>query len=621
MVSRRNFFTITVLMLIIFFLCMFSVNMKDALNEYTINPYAQAAGGRLTQSGVYVPGTAEPGGSRPRVVLVGAGTGTLRDVVWEWAAYSKRSMEAFGSLEAYRQAAGQEDAPEFLVIDSATVDWTEADGVRFLAEQAERGTNLVFPSLPSASVLARSKPARELLGIRGIEAEETTAAGLHLYSGFLLGGETVYLPREEEKTQGEERALLFPGDTDAAGWPTFPWYRLASGTKVYMKGIPEDESVETEDYPPLIWRRSCGTAYVFAVNGGYMEGSGGLGILSAMAAQAHPYELYPVLNAQNMVFTGFPSLAEENSEELERLYARTLPQMLQEILWPNAWLIMDRYQYRISCMMTPQLDYRDNALPNGEAIVYYLKTFREQGTEMGLSGLDMSGLAVEEKLREDEAFLQEAAGGFEFSSFYAGGLSGAALEAALGEDVLASVRTVVTDYEEGGARVVGLLSERVTAQTALNTGLDYTYRGDFLVRCLETALGYLNISYDMARVAYPEDSGDAWEKLTQDFGITVSRYANAFGGFESTTVSECDLRIRNFLALDYQEERREDTIRLRVTGGEGTAWFVLRVHNEAVKEVEGGTWRLLEPGAYLIGAEQEEVTVRLGPESERYYHP
>ena len=52
---------------------------------------------------------------------------------------------------------------------------------------------------------------------------------------------------------------------------TFPWFKLANGTKAYMKGFTEDETLKTQDYPVVIWRKNFETASVFVVNGDYME--------------------------------------------------------------------------------------------------------------------------------------------------------------------------------------------------------------------------------------------------------------------------------------------------------------------------------------------------------------
>lgn len=32
-----------------------------------------------------------------------------------------------------------------------------------------------------------------------------------------------------------------------------PWYKLETGTRAYMRGIPKDSKMKSENYPPVIW--------------------------------------------------------------------------------------------------------------------------------------------------------------------------------------------------------------------------------------------------------------------------------------------------------------------------------------------------------------------------------
>lgn len=67
---------------------------------------------------------------------------------------------------------------------------------------------------------------------------------------------------------------------------------------------------------------------------------------------------------------------------------------------------------------------------------------------------------------------------------------------------MSGVRTVVKDYD-GGSEVIGYQSEYVTRQSGINAGLTHTYRDDFRLKSVETALGYSNVLIDMEQVAYP----------------------------------------------------------------------------------------------------------------------
>ena len=190
----------------------------------------------------------------------------------------------------------------------------------------------------------------------------------------------------------------------------------------------------------------------------------------------------------------------------------------------------------------------------------------------------------------------------------------------LRESGLTSVRTVVTAFDEDRQDVVGFLSEQVTRQSITADGLDYSFRGDLLVRSMETALGYLNISFDMTRIAYPESEEDLWENLALDFAKTAGAYEEDCQGFSGTTVSECDVRIRRFLQLDYEDSRTGDSIRLKTNDTGGTVWFILRTHHEQIKEMEGGSFRQLEEDAYLIQVEDREVTITMEPSEQRFYY-
>lgn len=251
MVSRRNFFAITAVMLIICFLFQ-SLNVaKEYWNDYEVNSYAQDTSALPGKEEVYTVDAQDT--SQKLLVLIG--DEKENRVFSDWAFYMKWAFASYDSLSAYEKARKAEkiSVPEFLVLQPENLDWTK--DISKLKNCLTEGINLVFSSLPDVQTMKQQEALQNLLGIESITAESTTAAGLHLYEGFLLGGETIYQAdnKEEEKLQDMEL--------------TFPWYHLSSGTKVYMKGIPKEKSVKTENYPVLIWRKSYENACVFAVNG------------------------------------------------------------------------------------------------------------------------------------------------------------------------------------------------------------------------------------------------------------------------------------------------------------------------------------------------------------------
>lgn len=627
MISRRNYVSITILMVSVLLLCIGINNLKDNLNDYSVNRYTETAENYPSKINMYVPDGSNTAGSKdlavwggleaaavPRdlVVCIGGKDEMCMKAAEEWVAYTKRNIVSYPTLADYAAAEAAGELPEMLVLEPSCVDWDEDWTFGFLDKCLESRTSLVFCSLPDVSVIESSRQVRELLGIHSVRAKETTVEGFYLRGGFLLGGATFYLEKSAENEP-------MPGSSVFPGERTFPWYLPSSGTKVYMRGIPEDGTVDTEDYPIVMWRNSRGDGCVFAVNGDFMSGQAGIGLLSAMAAEMHAYELYPVVNAQNMVLTGFPCLADENAEEMERLYSRSVKRVNQELMWPSISQLLQKYNYKATCMMAPQYDYSDSSLPDGKLLEDYLKMFAEQSVETGLYGSSESATSLSEKLEADGKFFQNALGGYDVVSFYAGGLEDEQITQAFTADVLSAARTVVREYDGTGAGPVGFLSENITAQNVLSDGMNYTYQSDFLVRSMETALGYLSVSFDMSQVAYPDDSGTTWTQLSMGMASTVSTYGEQYPDFARTTAAECDARIRQFLAMDYSQSRAGSQIMVKTEGVSGPVWFILRTHNEAVLDMDGGSWTELEEGAYLIEVTGGDAVLTLGPADRRYF--
>lgn len=597
MISRRNFFSIAAIMLVIFFLFQFTNVALEMWNHYEDNVYATDIASLPGEDDAYALDASEkdtPWGSvRRTVAFIGEQESAMGQVTASWAVYTKRRLFVWPELP---EPVPEEDVPELLVLDAARMEWEE--GIcQLLLEYAEKGTDILFGSLPVPSIIRENPGLQELLGIYEIRSDRTTVEGLHLYTGFFLGGEVIYQGADTQENELRQDLEL-----------DLPWYILDTGTKVYMKGIPAGK-VEVEDHPAIIWRRSLDGAFVFAVNGGYMEDAAGLGILSAVVSQSSALDIYPVINAQNLVVANYPGLAAENSDVLSQYYSASMQGIFRDILWPDITAIYHQGKLGLSCMMAPQFDYGDSSLPDSEQFIYYMKLLNELNAEAGISGFSVSDTSMAEKLSEDLHFVERENLGYCFTSLYAGEASGSLLADVLHEKVIPTLRTVVFPFD-GGSELVGYQTGDVTWQMAVADGFCHTYRSDFRMRSVETALAYTSVLADVARTVYPENAGDTWNAVSQRFSSDVPQFWREFESFDGTTVSECDERIRRFLTLDYMYEYDGETVSLHHSGG-GTVWFLLRVNNRRVRAIKGGTIRRIEEGVYLVEAQEADVTVTL----------
>lgn len=608
MVSRRNYLTIAMMFVILLFMFQFTGVMKEQLSEYESNEYADDTTTSFQRSDAFL--AEQTSADACEVIYVGEAGGAEESVVKTWCSYRKRTFFCSSSLALLDSL--QDDALQVLVVDGSKV--TSEEEVAVLRREAQMGVTVIFATLPQSSVIREYRDLRELLGIRAVIADEIPLAGMHLFSGFLLGGEEIY---EVTELGEEERQDMNP---------SVPWYTTGAGTKTYMVGTLSDETIEqTVDneiraqyagmeeeaaknslLPAILWRNSVDTAKIFCVNGDYLADISAVGILDAMMGETYDYDIYPVINAQNLVIADLPAFVSENEEEMQKRYSQSAQAVYQEIVWPSLTSIASRTGAKMTCMMTPQFTYTDEEEPDGENVTYYLKRLKEEHAEAGLSADSREGIPLSEKIKQDQTFWQTYALSYRFLSLYADGVKSIGEESALP----AEIRTVALGSGASG-QAVGYLNENVTLQPSTSSGIRHTFLDDFKVKCMETALGYSNITLDLYSVTYPEGDEDSWEKMSKKIAANLGTYWKAYEAFDATTLTESDVRIRRFLALDYKQQRAGNVITLSLEHREDAAWFLLRLHGEKVTEVAGGSFEEIEDGVYLILAEEDEVSVEV----------
>ena len=615
MVSRRNYLTIAMMFVILLFMFQFTGVMKEQLSEYESNEYADDTTTSFQRSDAFL--AEQTSADACEVIYVGEAGGAEESVVKTWCSCRKRTFfcsSSFALLDSL-----QDDALQVLVVDGSKV--TSEEEVAVLRREAQMGVTVIFATLPQSSVIREYRDLRELLGIRAVIADEIPLAGMHLFSGFLLGGEEIY---EVTEPGEEERQDMNP---------SVPWYTTGAGTKTYMVGTLSDETIEqTVDdeiraqyvgmdeeaaknslLPAILWRNSVDTAKIFCVNGDYLADISAVGILDAMMGETYDYDIYPVINAQNLVIADLPAFVSENEEEMQKRYSQSAQAVYQEIVWPSLTSIASRTGAKMTCMMTPQFTYTDEEEPDGENVTYYLKRLKEEHAEAGLSADSREGIPLSEKIKQDQTFWQTYAPSYRFLSLYADGVKSIGEESALP----AEIRTVALG--SGASEAVGYLNENVTLQPSTSSGIRHTFLDDFKVKCMETALGYSNITLDLYSVTYPEGDEDSWEKMSKKIAANLGTYWKAYEAFDATTLTESDVRIRRFLALDYKQQRTDNVIILSLEHREDAAWFLLRLHGEEVTEVAGGSFEEVEDGVYLILAEEDEVSVEVQTGEEWQY--
>ena len=604
MVSKRKFFSIAIMMFVLFFLFQFSMVLRDSKNTYDIN--SSLTKKKADGENQWTPSDSNSTtviGADSSVVFVGNENGDMGTAISRWCTYAKRKLISCKSVSTYK--ADDKNLPEMMILESEK--YADGDNLTTLETLEKKGVIIVFGCLENAKHIQNNKALMKFLGIQKVVAEETHLAGVKLFEGLLLGGEVTYntsKDKEEKKRQDLELDV--------------PWYQVGSGTKTYMVGLLDEKTgknVENEDFPTIIWRNGIDYGSVFAVVGDYMKGSTALGLLDGMRAEALQYTIYPIVNAQNLSMVNFPVFADENNTEMLKLYSQSVTGIARDIMWPALISVVEKSDMKMTCFIQPQADYTDDIEPKSGNLEFYLKQMKEQSAEAGIS-LEYQKLdKAEDKVTKDTEFFENEKINYRFGAAFAKEKDLKGILKDTDSGLLGDVGTLVCDYTENQP-VVSYYSDSVTLQTVTSDGMNYAYSDDIRMRSIQTALGYTNVMLDMYDIFWPQEKTDRWEVMQKRFSSNLLTYWKNFRDFDSTTLSESNARIRTFLNLAYSQSREDNTITLQTS--EAGSWFILRTHGEEIDEIDGGSQTEIEADAYLICAEDTTVKIRL-KEQELYY--
>ena len=597
MISRANYIAITLIMCVVLLMFQLTGISENVLMNTGENIYSAEAVPegqislemtRYEQQGerLYVSALQA---DKDTVGLIGTEDEDCLSVAREWSISQKRE---YCYYENIGEAAADENGAGFLIIDGEKLG--SAEDVEILNSLAEQGRNLVVSGLPDVQVMDRNRDLMRALGILRIEADEIEVDGFKLFAGLVIGGETVYMDYEQQ----------------------MPYAMLDDSVTAYAVAQSEDawiQDVENEELPAIIWRYAPDVGKVYVVNGDYLTGQLGAGILTGFAADTDEVYVYPVANAQVSVVENYPVLTNENPEVMEQEYGQDSSIVFRDILWPSIVAIYYDTDDAMTVTAAPRLDYDDQGELNKSLMDFYYEQVTKETGEIGLSGYQVSDVPLREKLKEDLELYQEVLPDYEIRTFQAGGLEEEDYERLVGEGhLLSDVDTVLTDYD--GDSVDSFFSYLDNGVLQLPVYMDSRVmedEDDFRSRCLQTAYGYYGTAVDTSKVIYPESDDDSWNIISNDWSKNYRPYRTPFEAFEKTTATEADRRVRNYLALEYEAQIGEDRIEITADSPDGASYYVVRIHGKEIGEVTGGTCEEIEKGWYLVTVEDESVQITL----------
>ncbi len=612
MVSRRNFFAIFLMMFVVLFLCQFSQAMHENLSHSDNDKYESmdipSSADIWTEGKPFeVPEGIDLTGIdtfKKTILFVAADDSEVFNTVSTWCGLTKQELEVSRKLPLYSFL--DQDKEYMILIDAASIP--SIDYMPYIRNYIVRGITVVFCTLPDAEDIREDEELRNFLGITEIPADTVRADGIRIFDGAFVGGEAVYkvVYPDDEKYQDLDLEM--------------PWYITAEGSKSYIVGMMDEDEYDRERFPRIVWRYSGGNTKVFAVNGDYMKGLEGLGLLNLFVYESSDYVLYPVVNAGSTILADMPGFTDENSDALNEAYSRDGVSAGRDIFLPGIISSASRNGFVPTFMLITKYDLGSDAVTDMSPLDFYLQQINEINGEAGLSLRSAPGCTLEDKIIFDAQTLESACNPYRFRTLYYD--SADALEEKT--ELISGYSTVACDDAD---ELFSYLSDNVTCQMITQDAADYSYSGDFLARSLNTSVGYSALLMDLHPTLWPESSSDYWENYFNVLDSNVSTYWKRLALYEQTTLSESDLRIRRMLSLDYDSYAEDisggEMITLMVSGGGEESYFLLRVHDSKISDITGGDYTMIDKDSYLICAREEIVKIRITDSDDvlRYYNP
>lgn len=603
MLSKRVYFTVSSLMMLVLFMFQFSGIIRKKYNNFDENKYAVSEKNDLNNNNVFTVLTDEDKVVKSisgYIVYIGDINTKTGNTVYEWCNYTKRNLLVYKTVSQYHRY--NEKYPDAVLIDS---DYVNIDSdIDTFSLLTDYGINLVFCTLPSYSAISENQRFEQLCGISP-HRESVNASGLKLYSGFLFGGEAWYTKENDPDGKFQNMKL------------TMPWYNTSNATKTYMSAVVESEDgskIDNEDQPAVIWRKSHDHAYVFCINGDYIKDISGMGILTAIMSESKDLDIYPVVDSQSVIVNNFPMFSFENDDAVEKYYLRNTSSLLENVIWPDISNLAESTGARFTFMAAPQINYSDNNLVSVREMDYFFRLFSEISSEAGLTTTRDDATSIDEKLTADAGIFSNYLSNYKFTSIIA---RKDELENVLSSknSLIDDVNTIVTDSQDyGGTKLFSYVNDNVINVECPVTSDKYTYSDDFRQRCFQTALAYTNIEFNMTGVCNPDDEKELWNEEIKSKSTALTSYMKNSKMFTKCSISQADKRIREFMAADYSYKQNSSYVSLDVTGAQETACFIVRLRTGEVENVSGAVCTKVEKGVYLITAQSKHVEMTIKTE-------
>ncbi len=596
MISKRNYFTITMMMLVMFFLFQFTGAAKLMLSHYEINEYDTGKRPE-TPKNLFEPESLTEGSF---VWYYGTNL-HFWNMLQEYCRYRRFHLVRAKSVK--QMATYEAKMAQLYCIEGSQMTENDVSPTQYLLRKRVK---VCFLDLPSTDFLGNHLGFTKNLGIIHIENDRTLLDGIRLSDGFLLGGSYYYQTQKpEDKLKLQDFSLVRP------------WYVVGSGCTIYLSGIlpekEEYEKIQAGYFPSLLWSYRGNTgSIVFCSNGEYLQDIGGMGLLLAMESTVSEYTIYPVVNASCLVFENFPTFAEENTDTLHEKYERTAEGVIRDLIWPATASLPERTSFKPTYLISDCLRNDRAKRFDKDVVEEFFELIRELHGEVGLS------ISVNGNTDGVRDYFGQMMPKYRFLS------GGIGMETPSDAEMIyqtAGFDGISTFLEKPALteRLLYMYNQTLVLSVINDDGREHTFSKDLHARSIATGMGLVCSYVDLSRLIYPSDVNDELQIALKDIASRVETYYRPLRRIEATSLTELGERARTYLSCQYSSKKNGNQISLVSNAAKETPqYYFLRIPGMEIKTVSMGRYRKLQDSFYLLEVPSGKIEIETQPNQVRF---
>ena len=601
MVSRRTYFTIVMIITIVFLLFMFGgvwsyIDSEQFINEKatkvnhikrqdTITPENLNLDDKNLWSNVRE--------NKSSVAIISSNPDdAITKLLEEWCIYLKYFYKIYTYLPEL------DEVSNYDIIIFGDID-LKVEDYKILYSYSHIGNVMIFTKLPDFYEIDSNKKFADFFGIEAAINKEVVADGIRIFPDFMIGGERIYQEGDYFGSRDDTSIKL-------------PYYKLRAGYDIYSVGLFDNQDelgIENIDLPPLLWRTKTEDSFIFVINSDIFREMSLLGVLTEFMVKTRQCYVYPVVNAQTISLVNYPYFSSENEAVIRKIYSRSSNELARDILWPNIIQIINNYSSTYNFFVASQLDYQDGLEGQKENLDFYIRELSKLPNVMGLSLGQVSNANIDVLISNNEMFFNEYLPNYKFTSLFTGDFTKEEIKIGLEGGFLDNINLLISNYKKGDRLLDFIEDDLLSVRFNLN-GYEHESLDDLQMKSIHNALGMCNMKVDFSRVIFPEDESDEWNNLS----LIWSRgdtYFKDYSYFDMVTIYELENRVRRFLALDYIYEYNNEEVSIRIDNFDQEAYFILSVYDKSIVEINKGEAKKISEDKYLIKATGSHVEIKL----------